>query len=85
VVAAGAGLNLQRSFRPFILAGKHRGKVQPLLYFAVHDVQYLHANDFAEQAELFWRRQRWGGPEGRHNIFDMNNSLLGGSSRPLLD
>jgi hypothetical protein len=27
----------------------------------------------------------WGGTEGHHNIFNMNNSLLGGSSRPLLD
>jgi hypothetical protein len=27
----------------------------------------------------------WGGPEGHHNIFNMNNSLLGGSARPLLD
>jgi len=27
----------------------------------------------------------WGGPEGHHNIFGMNNSLLGGSARPLLD
>ncbi len=27
----------------------------------------------------------WGGPEGHHNIFNMNTSLLGGSSRPLLD
>jgi hypothetical protein len=27
----------------------------------------------------------WGGPEGHHNIFTLNNSLLGGSSRPLLD
>ena len=27
----------------------------------------------------------WGGPEGHHNIFNMNSSLLGGSSRPLLD
>jgi hypothetical protein len=27
----------------------------------------------------------WGGPEGHHNIFDMNSSLLGGSARPLLD
>jgi hypothetical protein len=27
----------------------------------------------------------WGGSEGHHNIFNMNNSLLGGSSRPLLD
>jgi hypothetical protein len=27
----------------------------------------------------------WGGPEGQHNIFNMNNSLLGGSMRPLLD
>ena len=33
MVAAGAGLNLRRSFRPFILAGKHRGKFQPLLIF----------------------------------------------------
>jgi hypothetical protein len=27
----------------------------------------------------------WGGPEGHHNIFNVNSSLLGGSSRPLLD
>ena len=27
----------------------------------------------------------WGGPEGHHNIFNMNNSLLGGSARPLLN
>jgi hypothetical protein len=27
----------------------------------------------------------WGGPEGHHNIFNMNNSLLGGSARPWLD
>lgn len=27
----------------------------------------------------------WGGPEGHHNIFNMNTSLLGGSSRPFLD
>jgi len=27
----------------------------------------------------------WGGAEGHHNIFNMNNSLLGGSARPLLD
>jgi hypothetical protein len=27
----------------------------------------------------------WGGPEGHHNIFNMNTSLLGGSARPLLD
>jgi hypothetical protein len=27
----------------------------------------------------------WGGPEGHHNLFNMNNSLLGGSARPLLD
>ncbi len=27
----------------------------------------------------------WGGPEGHHNILNMNTSLLGGSSRPLLD
>ncbi len=27
----------------------------------------------------------WGGPEGHHNIFNLNNSLLGGSARPLLD
>lgn len=27
----------------------------------------------------------WGGPEGHHNIFSMNNSLLGGSGRPPLD
>ena len=27
----------------------------------------------------------WGGPEGHHNIFNMNNSLLGGGARPLLD
>ena len=27
----------------------------------------------------------WGGAEGHHNIFNMNSSLLGGSSRPLLD
>lgn len=26
----------------------------------------------------------WGGPEGHHNIFNMNSSLLGGSSRPSL-
>jgi len=26
----------------------------------------------------------WGGPEGRHNIFNMNSSLLLGSSRPSL-
>ena len=27
----------------------------------------------------------WGGPEGHHNIFNLNPSLLGGSARPLLD
>jgi hypothetical protein len=27
----------------------------------------------------------WGGPEGHHNILNMNTSLLGGSARPLLD
>jgi len=27
----------------------------------------------------------WGGPEGHHNIVNMNTSLLGGSARPLLD
>jgi hypothetical protein len=27
----------------------------------------------------------WGGTEGHHNIFNMNSSLLGGSSRPSLD
>lgn len=27
----------------------------------------------------------WGGPEGHHNILNMNTSLLGGSSRPALD
>lgn len=27
----------------------------------------------------------WGGPEGHHNIFNMNSSPLGGSARPLLD
>jgi hypothetical protein len=27
----------------------------------------------------------WGGPEGHHNIFNMNTSLLGSSSRPALD
>lgn len=27
----------------------------------------------------------WGGPEGHHNIANMNTSLLGGSSRPPLD
>ena len=27
----------------------------------------------------------WGGPEGHHNIFNMNSSLLGGGSRPALD
>jgi len=27
----------------------------------------------------------WGGPEGHHNIFNMNSSLLGASARPLLD
>jgi len=27
----------------------------------------------------------WGGSEGHHNIANMNSSLLGGSSRPLLD
>ena len=27
----------------------------------------------------------WGGPEGHHNIFNMNTSLLGGSARPMLD
>ena len=27
----------------------------------------------------------WGGPEGHHNIFNMNTSLLGGGSRPSLD
>jgi hypothetical protein len=27
----------------------------------------------------------WGGPEGHHNIFNMNSFLLGGSARPLLD
>lgn len=27
----------------------------------------------------------WGGPEGHHNILNMNTSLLGGSARPSLD
>ena len=27
----------------------------------------------------------WGGPEGHHNIVNMNTSLLGGSPRPFLD
>jgi len=27
----------------------------------------------------------WGGPEGHHNIFNMNTSLLGGSARPSFD
>ena len=27
----------------------------------------------------------WGGPEGNHNIFNMNSSLLGGGARPALD
>jgi hypothetical protein len=27
----------------------------------------------------------WAGPEGHHNIFNMNTSLLGGSARPSLD
>jgi len=27
----------------------------------------------------------WRGPEGHHNIVNMNTSLLGGSSRPLVD
>lgn len=27
----------------------------------------------------------WGGPEGHHNIFGMNTSLLGGGARPRLD
>ncbi len=27
----------------------------------------------------------WGGPEGHHNIVNMNTSLLGGSARPQLD
>jgi len=27
----------------------------------------------------------WGGPEGHHNIANMNSALLGGSARPLLD
>jgi len=27
----------------------------------------------------------WGGTEGHHNIFNLNNSLLGGAARPLLD
>jgi hypothetical protein len=27
----------------------------------------------------------WGGPEGHHNMVNMNTSLLGGSSRPPLD
>ena len=27
----------------------------------------------------------WGGPEGHHNIFNMNTSLLGGEARPNLD
>jgi hypothetical protein len=27
----------------------------------------------------------WGGPEGHHNIFNMNTSLLGGDTRPPLD
>jgi hypothetical protein len=26
----------------------------------------------------------WGGPEGTHNLFNMNSSLLGGSARPAL-
>lgn len=27
----------------------------------------------------------WGGPEGHHNILNMNTSLLGGSARPMLE
>jgi len=27
----------------------------------------------------------WGSPEGHHNIFNMNTSLLGGAFPPLLD
>lgn len=27
----------------------------------------------------------WGGPEGHHNVFNLNNALLGGSARPSLD
>lgn len=27
----------------------------------------------------------WGGPEGHHNIFNLNSSLLGGGSRPPMD
>jgi hypothetical protein len=27
----------------------------------------------------------WGGNEGHHTIFNVNNTLLGGSARPLLD
>jgi hypothetical protein len=41
----------------------------------------LRAGGFPMVAMMF----AWGGPEGHHNIFNMNSSLLGGSARPLLD
>lgn len=41
----------------------------------------LRAGGFPMVSLLF----AWGGPEGHHNIFNMNSSLLGGSARPLLD
>lgn len=41
----------------------------------------LRAGGFPMVAMMF----AWGGPEGHHNIFNMNSSLLGGSARPPLD
>jgi hypothetical protein len=41
----------------------------------------LHAGGFPMVSIMF----AWGGPEGHHNIFNMNTSLLGGSARPVLD
>jgi hypothetical protein len=41
----------------------------------------LRAGGFPMVSLMFAR----GGPEGHHNIFNMNTSLLGGSARPLLD
>lgn len=40
----------------------------------------LRAGAFPMVALMF----AWGGPEGHHNIFNMNTSLLGGASRPSL-
>lgn len=41
----------------------------------------LRAGSFPMVSVMF----AWGGTEGHHNILNMNSSLLGGSSRPLLD